>query len=122
RRQAWSLVHPLQQGFEAIKSVAPERAVEAHPVDQRRQTLRLGAVVGLAALAPGAHQAGMLEDAEVLGDRGLRDTGPLSQGPHGPLAVAAQPFEDRAAGGIGERTEKLSRRRRHAVKFITNEL
>jgi hypothetical protein len=31
QRRVWSLVHPIQQGFEAIEPVAPEGAVEAHP-------------------------------------------------------------------------------------------
>ena len=50
--------------------MAPERAVEAHPVDQGRQAVRLGAVVGVAALAPIAHQADKLQNGQVLGDRG----------------------------------------------------
>src|ERR1700733_7730681 len=53
---AWSLVHSVQKGFKAIEPVAPERAVETHPVDQGRQRLRLGAVMGFAALAPVEHQ------------------------------------------------------------------
>jgi hypothetical protein len=92
------LVHPIQQSFEAIEPLAPEGAVEAHPIDQRRQTLRLGAVVGLTTLAPVVHQAGLLQDTEMLGHRRLRDSGPAGQGSHGLFAVAAQPFEDRAAG------------------------
>jgi hypothetical protein len=35
--------------------------------------LRLGTVVGLAPLAPVAHQAGELQDAQVLGHSRLRD-------------------------------------------------
>jgi hypothetical protein len=114
-------VHPLQQGFEAIEAVAPEGAVEAHLVDQRRQALRPGGVVGLAPLAPVVNQAGKLENARVLGDRRLRDPGTVGQGPHGLFAVAGEPLEDRPAGRIGERSEKLVRRNGH-VQFITCEL
>jgi hypothetical protein len=57
RVAAGSVIGP-QEVFEAIEPVTPEGAVKAHPVDQRRQTLRLGAVVGLAPLAPVTHQSG----------------------------------------------------------------
>jgi hypothetical protein len=50
-----------------------------------------GWAVGLASLAPVTHQARDLEDAQVLGDRWLRDSGPIGQGPHGQFAVPAQP-------------------------------
>jgi hypothetical protein len=64
---ATSVMGPFfQQGFEAIEPVAPEGAVEAHPVDQRDESLRPGAVVGVEAGPPVAHQAGMRQDAEVL--------------------------------------------------------
>jgi hypothetical protein len=70
----------MQQGFEAIEAVAPEGTVEAHPLDQRRQSLRLGAVVGLASFTPVAHQAGMPQHAEVLGNRWLCETPALPVG------------------------------------------
>jgi hypothetical protein len=57
------LIHPIQQIFEAIEAAAREGAVEAHPVDQRGQTLGLGAVVGLASFAAVVHQAGAIENA-----------------------------------------------------------
>jgi hypothetical protein len=44
------LIHPVQQGFETIEPVAPDGAIETHPVDQGRQALRLGAVMGLSSL------------------------------------------------------------------------
>ncbi len=78
-----------------VEPVAPEGAVEAHPVDEGLQTLRLGAVVGLASLTPFAHQPGELEDTQVLGHCGLRDASLVRQHPHGLFASAAQPLEDR---------------------------
>ena len=57
-----SLIHPVQQVFEGIEPVAPEGAVERHPVDQRLEALRLGAVMGLPSLvagrAPGRRASG----------------------------------------------------------------
>jgi hypothetical protein len=56
----------------------------------------------------------MLQDAKVLGHRGLRDPGPTGQRSHSLLAVATQTLEDRAARRIGESAEKLARRDNHA--------
>jgi hypothetical protein len=42
------LIHPIEPGFEDVKSVAPEHAIQAYPVDQRHEPVRLGAGVGLA--------------------------------------------------------------------------
>ena len=52
-----------------------------------------------------ADEAGLLQHAEMLRHRGLRDSGPDGQGADGLLTFAAQPLEDRAAGRIGERPE-----------------
>src|SRR3984885_4702580 len=78
---AWSLVHSVQKCFEVIEPVAPERAVEAHPVDQGRQRLRLGAVMGLAALAPVEHQTRKFENAQMLGQPGLGNAGRIGRRP-----------------------------------------
>jgi hypothetical protein len=53
-----------------------------------------------------AHQAGEFENAQMLGYRGLRDTGSISQRPHGLFAVATQPFENSATGGVREGLEE----------------
>jgi hypothetical protein len=45
-----------------------------------------------------------------LGNRRLRDASSVRQRAHSLFAVAAQPFEDRAAGRVGESAEKLVRR------------
>jgi hypothetical protein len=68
--------------------------------------LRPGTVVGLAPLAPVAHQAGPLQNAQVLGDRRLRDSGPLGERPHGLFAVVTQALEDRPAGRIAQGLEE----------------
>ena len=65
-RQTWSLVHPFQQSFEAIEPVAPEVAIEAHPVDQGGQSFRPGAVVGLASFAPITTRAASFRTARCL--------------------------------------------------------
>src|SRR3546814_14627466 len=68
-----------------VQTCALPISVEAHPVDQGRQTLRLGAVVGLAPIAPVAHEAGELQDGQMLGHRRLRDARMVGQDPHGLL-------------------------------------
>ena len=62
--------------------------MERHPVDQRGERLRLGAAMGFASLAPVAYETRLLEDAQVLGNRRLRDARAIGQNVHGELAVA----------------------------------
>jgi hypothetical protein len=64
------------------------------------------AVVGFTSGAPIAHQAGDLEDGQVLGDHRLRDAGLIREGVHRLLAIARQALEDCSAGGIGEGSEQ----------------
>ena len=64
--------------------------------------MRLGAVMGLPPLAPVAYQAGELQNGEVFGHCGLRDAGMSGQHAHRLLTAAREPFEDGAAGRIGE--------------------
>src|ERR1700689_913556 len=94
--------HAVQQALEAIKALAPEGGVNAHPVDQGCQTLRLRTVVGFAPLVPVQHQAGALQYAQVLGYRRLRDARTPGQSPPVLFTVAAQPFEDRPARRIAK--------------------
>ena len=62
----------MQKGFEAVKAVAPEGAVEMKPVDHGGQRIGLGAVVRFASLTPVTHQLCPLEHGKVLGDSRLR--------------------------------------------------
>lgn len=66
--------------------------------------------MGLSTFAPVAYKSDQFEDAEVFGDRWLRDASPVRQCSHRQFAVAAQALEDRSARGIGERCEKFSGR------------
>jgi hypothetical protein len=100
------MVHPFQHCFEAIEPVAPESAVEAHPIYQRRQSFLLGAVMSLTSVSPVAYESGKLQDTQVFGYRGLRDTRVAGQHSHGLFAVAAQPLEDCPAGWIGKGLKK----------------
>jgi hypothetical protein len=50
------LVHPAQQGFEAIEPVAPDGAVMTHPVHQRRKALVPRAVMGFASRTSVVHE------------------------------------------------------------------
>src|SRR5258706_13586046 len=70
RRHSW--IDLLQKGSEVGELLAPEGAVVAHPIDKWGETLRLGAVVDLAALGAFGDQAGQLQRLEVLGDGALR--------------------------------------------------
>jgi hypothetical protein len=99
------LIHPIQQGFESIKPVTPEDAIEVHPVDQWRKALRLDTILGLASLAPVAHQACEFQDAQMLGNYRLRDSGLIGQGSHGLFAVAAQALKYFPAGWVGQAGE-----------------
>jgi hypothetical protein len=62
--------------------------------------------VRLPAFVAVAHQAGLLQDPEMLRDGRLRDPGPSRQGPDRLLSVAAQSFKDHPPSRIGERSEE----------------
>src|SRR5689334_23609147 len=70
--------------------------------------------MGLPPRAAVAHEARLLEHAQVLGCGGLGDTGMVGQRMDRLLALAAQPLEDGAAGGIGQRSEHEIGRGGHA--------
>src|SRR5262245_45495604 len=74
--------------------------------------------MGLAAGAPVLHEACLLQNAQMLGHRGLRHAGAFGEGVHGELAVAAQALEDRPAGRVGEAGEHGVRPGGHE-EFIT---
>src|SRR5713101_540616 len=59
RRSSW--IDLLQEGFEVGEAVTPEHAVMAHPIDERREALRLGAIIDIAALGALGDQAGLLQ-------------------------------------------------------------
>ena len=92
----------LRKFFEAVKAVVPEATVESYPVDEGNEGLGLCAVVGLAAVLSRADDAGIFQDAEVLGDRGLRDGAAVGEHADGLFALAAEAFEERPPGGVGE--------------------
>ena len=87
----------------------------ANPVDQRGETIRVGAIMGIPPVAPVAHEPGDLEHAEMFGNGGLRNPGLVSERAHGQLAVAAQPFEDGAASWVGNRVVKATAERGEKV-------
>jgi hypothetical protein len=62
--------------------------------------------MGLSSFMAVAHQPGLPQNAEMLGDGGLRDPGLSRQGPHRRLSFAAQSFEESPPGRIGERSEQ----------------
>src|SRR6202790_786396 len=108
-------------GLRDGRTVAPEGAIETHPVDEGRETLRLGAVVDAASFRSIANQAGELQHAQVLGHRGLRHAGAIGQSADGLLAVADQALEDRPTGRVAKGLENIVRRSVH-VGIITMRL
>src|SRR5262249_44527731 len=102
-----SLVHPLEQVFELVEAALPEPDHAARPVDERRQRPGLGAVMRLPPLMPVAHQAGALQDAEMLGNGWLGDAGMGREHAHGLLPLAAQPLEDGAPRRVGKGFEEV---------------
>src|ERR1700737_3494686 len=59
RRRSW--IDLLQERSEVGEPLAPEDAVVAHPIDERREPLRLGAIEDVATLRPLGDQAGLLQ-------------------------------------------------------------
>ena len=62
--------------------------------------------MGLATFLAVAHQPGLLQHAKMLGHGRLRDPGLCRQGADGLFALAAEAFEDRPPGRVGERPEQ----------------
>ena len=87
---------------------APERFLLRDPVGERRETFRLGAVVGVAACLALADEAGEAERLQVLRDGGLGNAGGGGQFDDGRLAFPRQTLEDGAAGRIGKSAEDFS--------------
>src|SRR5690606_5983225 len=84
------------------EAFTPEDAVVAHPVGERIQTARLGAVVDIAALGALADEAGLLQALEMLGDCTLRDTAAAGQFHDGDLVGIDNALEHGPPRGIGK--------------------
>jgi hypothetical protein len=100
------LVHPLEQIFKVVEPALPESGHLACPIDERGQGAELCAVVRLTTFVAVTHQPGLLQDAEMLRDGWLRDSGPSRQSPDCFLSIAAQSLEEGSPGRIGERSEQ----------------
>jgi hypothetical protein len=99
------LVHPFKQIFEVIEPALPEAGHLAGPVDQWGECAALRAIVRLATFVAVAHKPSLLENAKMLGDGRLRDSGLRRQCGNGLLSSAAQSLEDGPPGRISERSE-----------------
>src|SRR5687767_1254642 len=100
----WFISHLLEKGVELGEALAPEAGIVAHPVGQRGQPARIGAVVDLAPLGPLGDEAGQAERLEVLRDRALRHPAAARELGHGDFVTPRDALEHRPPGGIGERT------------------
>jgi hypothetical protein len=90
-----------------IEPFAPEGAIDAHPIDERSQSLWPRAVMRFASLAPVAHQLGILQNAEVFGNGRLRYAGTIRQRMYGLLPIAGEVLEDGSTGRVGESLEDM---------------
>jgi len=100
---------PLEQVFELVELLAPERGVNTEPVHDRPQGFRIGAVARFPADASIAYEARLLQHVQMFGDSRLRNRGAGSKGVNRLLALATQSLEQSASGGIGEGGEKAIR-------------
>jgi hypothetical protein len=91
--------------LQGVELRIPEAAVVRDPFRRARQRLGGEAAAVDPALARPREQAGVLEDAEVLGDRGQGDGEGLGQLGDRRLALR-ETGQQRAARGIGERPER----------------
>ena len=89
-----------------VEPALPEPGHVACPVDQRGQGAELRAIVRLATFVAVAHQPGLLQDREMLGDRWLRDPGASLQGPDCLFSFATEVFEQSPPRRIGQYPEE----------------
>ena len=89
-----------------VEAGLPEPGHLARPVDQGGKRAELRAIVGLSSLMAVAYQPGLLENAEMLRHRRLRNPGLRGQGPDRLLSFAAQSLEESPPSRIGERSEE----------------
>jgi hypothetical protein len=76
--------------FEAVEVRRPELAVRGEPVVQLRERFRANAVKAPLRFGARFDESGLLEDAEVLGDRRLTDAEAVDEVTDRPFAVAEQ--------------------------------
>ena len=104
------------------RGIREEIPVRGRPVVDLAQRPGIEAVEPLAPILPHAHQAGIEEDAQVLGDGRLRDIERPGQAGDG-LFSGAQLVQDGAAGRVGHGTEYIARLcGSHAGILISNSL
>src|ERR1700726_1831897 len=101
RRCSW--IDLFQETAKIGETLPPEDAVMAHPIDQRGEPLRLGAIKNIAAFAALGDQASLLQRFQVLRDGALRYATPPRQLNHGDLVRPDDPLEHRSPSGIGKR-------------------
>lgn len=90
--------------FERVHVVGPVAAERNEPGVELLERLRLDAIQATLRVDAGLDEAGVAEDAEVLGDRGLRESQALLEFADGEVGVDEQ-GENRAAGGLGDDVE-----------------
>lgn len=91
--------------METVEGLLPERAVLCDPVGGGREGLRVQPAVVNPPLFAFLHEPGVLENLQVLRNRGQRDLEGLGEVGHAELAEG-EPGENRAPCRIGERGER----------------
>src|SRR6185312_4057111 len=101
-----SWLHILQYGLQLLEPLGPEQPIAVHPIDERREPLRLGAVIGKAPFTAFADEPCAAQSGEVLGNGGLGDrkAGLELRDAHFPTTQA---LEDRAACRVGKSPENV---------------
>src|SRR5262249_657640 len=106
RRYRRSLVHPFQHVPQPLQALRPEGAVAVDPIDQRIEAAGLDPVIGMAPLAPLAHEARPPQGREMLRDCRLRHREIRLELADAHLAQR-QPLIDGTSRRIGESPEDV---------------
>src|SRR5262249_6432972 len=96
----------IQRRSEAVEPRFPQAAVPREPIVQLAEALGLERVESALSVRPHRDEPRLVQDAQMTGDAGLMDAGPLHDVPHGRFA-ARQRFDDAPAGRIGEGLEGI---------------
>jgi hypothetical protein len=99
----------LDESFQAGQLVLPEGAVLLQPMSDLAERLRIETIKTMAAIALFANQAGLAQQAKVLGNRGTRNREGVRDCT-GRLPAAAKKIKNGAARGIGKGAEDAIRR------------
>src|SRR6266699_2457685 len=88
--------------FDSIEMVSPEALVHFDPIVHGFEFSGVESIQAASAAPAHRDEPDAAEDAQVLGDRRLREAEGLDQIFHGPFAAAGEQLDDPAAPGLGD--------------------